>query len=151
MNPSGFLQPVQLLSATGKSPLRAVLARPQTAQRHLLEAGLLLPFNDGRRWISLSQIIRLEGVGNYTNVYFLDGSSLLVALSLKVLASRLPADLFMRPHRKHLLNRHCIKAVSAAQLLVVLTTGEQVPLARRRVGVFRRDWHIYTIVAARPH
>jgi two-component system, LytTR family, response regulator len=86
--------------------------------------------------MALVQIIRLEGMGNYTNFHFADGSELLAALSLKVYAQRVPPGSFMRPHRKHLY----IEAISGPRSEVVLTTGERIPVARRRVEVFRREW-----------
>jgi hypothetical protein len=45
----------------------------------------------------------LESNQNYTYCHFSDGSSLLVALTLKVLLSRLPTDALIRVHRKHFL------------------------------------------------
>lgn len=105
-----------------------------------LKTSLILPFSQGRRWVPLSEILRLEGVGNYTNVYFMDGSQLLVALSLKVFIDRVPAGSLIRAHRKHLLNTQYIDAVSAAQSLVILTNGERLPLARRRMAGFRKEW-----------
>lgn len=125
-------------------PLRStscfLITTPTGHQQPHEELGLWLPFSSGRRWVLLSQILRLEGMGNYTTCYFLDGSELLMALSLKVFAGRVPAGSLVRSHRKHLLNRHYIEAVSAVQLQVLLTNGERVPVARRRVTAFRKAW-----------
>lgn len=119
-------------SALRTPALFAIATRPQP--------GLFLPFSLGRHWVLLSQIVRLEGVGNYTTCYFLDGSELLAALSLKVFANRVPAGSLLRSHRKHLLNRQYIEAVSAAELTVLLTNGERIPIARRRITAFRKTW-----------
>ncbi len=112
-------------------------------QRPLPE-GLLLPFQHGRRWVALPQIIRLEGEGNYTNLFFTDGSALLVALSLKRLADRLPAGAFLRPHRKHLINRQYIEAVHKARFVVELTNGDTLEVSRRRITDFLHDYRRLT-------
>lgn len=98
--------------------------------------GLSLPFPKGRRWVPLARIIRLEGIGNYTNVYFTDGTKLLVALTLKVLEERVPAGTMIRPHRKHLLNWQYVQAVHPVLQEVILYNGERFALARRRVSEF---------------
>lgn len=95
-------------------------------------AGLMLPFLKTRRWVAMSHIVRLEGVGNYTTCYFVDGSQLLTALSLKVLADRLPEGAFLRTHRKHLVNRAFIAAIQRHDATVQLANGDRITIARRR-------------------
>jgi two-component system, LytTR family, response regulator len=97
---------------------------------------LLLPFLHGRQWVKFGQIVRLEGVGNYTNCVFADGSHLLVALTLKRLHNRIPADAFVRPHRKHLINRLFITQIHASNYTVDLSNGDCIAIARRRASAF---------------
>ncbi len=105
-----------------------------------LREGLLLPFRPTRRWVVLSQILRLEGESNYTICHFTDGTQLLVALSLKRLAERLPIGAFMRPHRKHLINRQYICDVQAREYKIMLTNGDRIAIARRRVVGFLQEY-----------
>ncbi len=105
----------------------------------LSPTALLRPFQKGREWVSLDQIIRLEGIGNYTTCLFADGTKLLVALTLRRLADRLPAGLFVRPHKKHLINRAFVTRVYTHRSAVQLINGEQVAIARRRVDQFRAE------------
>lgn len=100
---------------------------------------LWLPFQNGRRWVDLAWIIRLEGVGNYTNCVFADGSALLVALTLRRLQDRIPAGLFVRPHKKHLINRVHVASIHTRRYAVRLTNGDSVEIARRRVEEFKRE------------
>ncbi len=101
------------------------------------KSGLLLPFDKERRWIALTQIVRLEGEGNYTTCIFADGSQLVVALTLKRLANRLPDGQFLRSHRKHLINRAFIEAVQRHTATIQLANGDCVSIARRRAnGLF---------------
>ncbi|KAB7728618.1 LytTR family transcriptional regulator [Rudanella paleaurantiibacter] len=101
---------------------------------------LQLPFFNCRQWVSCSDIVRFEGVGNYTRCYFRDGSKILVARSLKVLSGRLPDGAFVRVHRKHLLNVQFIRSLSVAFCQVIMSNGEQIPVARRRVAECRAYW-----------
>lgn len=54
----------------------------------LSPTALLLPFQRGRQWVNFDQIIRLEGIGNYTTCLFADGTELLVALTLRRLVEQ---------------------------------------------------------------
>ncbi|MCY7358484.1 MAG: LytTR family transcriptional regulator, partial [Rudanella sp.] len=91
-------------------------------------------------WVALLQILRLEGDCNYTHCFFTDGTQLLVALSLKRLADRLPAGSFIRSHRKHLINRQYIGAVHAIEYAVTLTNGDRIAIARRRMTDFLQTY-----------
>ena len=113
---------------------------PKTYKTNILSpTALWLPFQRGRRWVNLTEIVRLEGVGNYTTCVFADGSALLVALTLRCLQDRIPAGLFVRPHKKHLVNRAHVASVQTRTFAVQLTNGERVEIARRRVGEFARE------------
>lgn len=105
--------------------------------RTLSPTALYLPFQAGQRWVDFRQIVRLEGVGNYTNCVFADGSQLLVALTLKCLQERIPSGLFLRSHRKHLINRTHVTTVHRPTSAVLLTNGERLSIARRRLDYFR--------------
>jgi DNA-binding LytR/AlgR family response regulator len=104
-------------------------------RRAISEAGLILPFPKGRKAVSPLLIVRLEGDVNYTTFWFADGTYLIVAVTLKRLTPRLPADLFFRVHRKHVVNRAYIQTLDARRLQLNLTTGEQIEVARRRLQV----------------
>ncbi len=104
-----------------------------------LPEALLLPFQSGRRWVGIQQIVRLEGDGNYTTLFFTDGSHLMVALTLKRLLKRVPAGTFVRPHRKHLVNRSFIVGVHASTSSLDLSNGDSVVIARRRALAFQKE------------
>ncbi len=104
-----------------------------------LPEALLLPFQSGRRWVNIQHIIRLEGDGNYTTLFFTDGSHLMVALTLKRLLKRVPAGVFLRPHRKHLVNRSFIVGVHTNTFTIDLSNGDHVVIARRRATAFQQE------------
>jgi two-component system, LytTR family, response regulator len=99
----------------------------------------LLPFQTGRRWINLQQIVRPEGIGNYTICMFADGSQLMVALTIKRLLNRIPSGQFVRLHRKHLVNRAFITGVRPTAYVVDLSNGDKIAIARRRVGALMEE------------
>ncbi len=101
--------------------------------------GLLLPFNKCRRWVNFQQIVRLESEGNYTQFFFADGSRLVVALTLKRLIARLPTGQFVRLHRKHIINRAFITGVRQSVHVVILASGDEISIARRRVSSLKRE------------
>ena len=100
---------------------------------------LLLPFRGSRRWVALSEIVRLEGIGNYTTCVFADGSRLLVALTIKRLNDRMPPGAFLRLHRKHLVNRGYVATNQPDEYWLRLTNGDTVAIARRRAGLVSRE------------
>ncbi len=100
---------------------------------------LLLPFRGCRRWVAFSQIVRLEGIGNYTTCVFADGSRLLVALTIKRLHDRMPPGAFLRLHRKHLVNRVYVAVSQPDEYWLRLTNGDRVAVARRRAEMVSRS------------
>lgn len=65
---------------------------------------LTLPFWGSRRKMPMHRIVRLEGEGNYTLFHFSDGSQLMVSMTLKKMESRLSSSVFVRPHKKNIIN-----------------------------------------------
>lgn len=110
-----------------------------TSSLDLETASLLLPFRKGRQRVSLREIVRLEGLVNYTCCHFRDGSQLVVALTMKVLLSRLPAGALIRLHQKHAVNPFFVAVWEPRQYRVRLVTGEAIAIARRRSGVMAKE------------
>ncbi len=108
-------------------------------QLHL--ADLDLPFWGYRKAMPMHRIVRLEGDGNYTHVFFDDGSSLIVSLTLKRIESRLPANVFARSHKKNLINLLYLSEVSPNRqpFTVVLANGDFVEVSRRKATQFYRQ------------
>lgn len=83
-----------------------------------------------------AQIVRIEGSSNYSRVFFIKGPSLLVCQILKWFEDLLPAGLFIRVHRSHLVNRAFITERPAETYLVLLN-GETIPVSRRKRKVVK--------------
>jgi DNA-binding LytR/AlgR family response regulator len=81
--------------------------------------------------IDLSQVVRLEGTGNYTSFILSNGTTHLSSKSLCVYEQHLPAD-FVRVHKGCIINRRFVLRVDKAKRCVLMTDGSEVKIARRR-------------------
>jgi two-component system LytT family response regulator len=104
---------------------------------------LTLPFWRFRRKMPAHRIVRLEGEGNYTLFHFADGSQLMVSLTLKKMQSRLPANVFVRLHKKNIINLMYLNEIhpdrfstGKSQLSVSLINGDRVEVSRRKASEF---------------
>lgn len=101
---------------------------------------LLLPFSGYRKKMPMHQIVRLEGEGNYTIFHFADGSQLMVSLTLKKFEERLSPKVFVRSHKKSIVNLMYLKGIHSdpigQHLSVSLVNGDRVDISRRKVSGF---------------
>ncbi len=98
-----------------------------------------LPYINRRQTVLFDQIVRLEADINYTLIYFCDGSQLLVAQTLKQFYNQLPANDFIRAHRKHVVNRAFVDSFSSAGYSLQLLTGERIGISRRKLANVRHQ------------
>jgi len=99
--------------------------------------GLLLYLGRGRgrERRPLSMLRYAESEINYTWLVWADGERLLVPRSLSYFLPLLPATDFMRLHRRYIVNRRYVAGTGrelSGERFVSLTTGEQLPISRRR-------------------
>lgn len=100
---------------------------------------LSLPFWGHRKKVSAFRIVRLEGEGNYTMLYFCDGTRLMVSLTLKKLQSRLSPEIFVRLHKKSIVNLLYVKDIRTEKHVTVgLLNGEEIEVSRRKTSSFLR-------------
>lgn len=99
---------------------------------------LTLPFWGSRKKMPMHRIVRLEGEGNYTLFHFADGSQLMVSLTLKKMESRLSPRVFVRPHKKNIINLLYLEALHPEhqQLSVSLVNGDLIEVSRRKASRF---------------
>jgi two-component system LytT family response regulator len=98
---------------------------------------MLIPFYDRKRTISLDEIVRLEGSGNYTNFFLKDGTRMLVSRTLKEYEEMLDGQAFVRVHKSCIVNlvyvrRFYVKKEGELEL----NDGQQVKISRRRAQNF---------------
>ncbi|CCH52634.1 response regulator receiver protein [Fibrisoma limi BUZ 3] len=98
---------------------------------------LLIPFYDRKRTISVDEIVRLEGSGNYTNFFLKDGTKMLVSRTLKEYETLLDGQAFVRVHKSCIVNLGFVrKFYVKKEGELELTDGQQVKISRRRAQMF---------------
>ena len=65
---------------------------------------------EGYTFVAFDDIVRCEAQGNYTNVYFFDGSFLMLTKTLKHYDQILENKGFIRLHKTHLVNKKYIRS-----------------------------------------
>lgn len=83
-----------------------------------------------------AEILYCEGYGNYSRVHFTGGHHLTVATTLRILEARLVARGFYRISRSLVINTGYVHAYDSYE--ITLTTGQVLPIARRRRVAVRR-------------
>ena len=77
---------------------------------------LLFPNQSKTIRVLVKDLVRLEGVRNYTLLYLKDGSVLLSSRTLKVYENVLLEAGFVRVHRAHLINLNCMRNYDESDL-----------------------------------
>lgn len=98
---------------------------------------IALPTSDGFQVIPYNEILYCQASENYTNIYTINGESLLITKSLKTFEEILPPLIFFRIHKSILLNINYIKSFSRKNgLIITLETGHKFEVATRRYDAF---------------
>ncbi len=83
--------------------------------------------------LCLQNIIRIQSISNYSKIYFVDNSyPLTVAKILHWFEDNLPAGMFLRTHRTHLVNKQHIQNVALSSHTMELSNGEHISISKRR-------------------
>ncbi|MCX6216034.1 LytTR family DNA-binding domain-containing protein [Spirosoma sp.] len=95
----------------------------------------------GRQFFAVSDLVYLQAVANYSWLNWADGKRMLMPRTLKYYSPQLPTELFIRLHRNCVVNRHFVERLERTDTggLVHLTTGEVLPVSRRRWSLVRRQ------------
>ncbi len=82
--------------------------------------------------VTISDIIRCESSGNYTEFHFVSNKKLLVTRTLKDYEDLLIAQGFYRVHQSHLINTHYIQEFVKSDDEIRMTDGSRIPVSTRR-------------------
>src|SRR5690606_29659526 len=91
-----------------------------------------LPAGDRIEYSDVGKIVRCQGEGNYTHIWFDDDKHLLAAKTLVEFEDLLQEFGFVRAHKTHLVNLKHVAAFLKSGSLLKLKNGEQIPVSRRR-------------------
>jgi two-component system LytT family response regulator len=88
---------------------------------------VILPTLEGFEVVKMEDIVRLKGNGNFTDLFLSDGSKKMVCRLLKHFSEILPFP-FMRVHKSHIINMHCVKGYNKGGY-ILMNDGSEVELS----------------------
>ena len=116
----------------------SIAGRTGTAEWPLLKLYLR---ETGRQSFSVADLVYLQAVANYSWLNWVDGRRMLMPRTLKYYSPKLPTELFVRLHRNCVVNRRYVERLERTETggLVHLSTGDVLPVSRRRWSAVRRQ------------
>ncbi|WP_339848338.1 LytTR family DNA-binding domain-containing protein [uncultured Dokdonia sp.] len=84
----------------------------------------------------VSSILYFKAAGNYCEVYFRDGSKIVVSQSLKSIEERLPLSHFFRTHKSYIIAIDTVVRYDKIDKYAVLMDGSQIDISHRRENQF---------------
>lgn len=95
----------------------------------------------GRQSFPVADLVYLQAVANYSWLNWKDGRRMLMPRTLKFYTPKLPNEWFIRLHRNCVVNRNYVSRLERTDTggLVHLSTGETLPVSRRRWSAVRRQ------------
>ncbi len=123
------------LSETVRRLLRIEWRRGGAPVEVKKEGSLLIPFERGRRGVSLQEIVLIQAFGNYTRVTLTHGESEIVLRSLAKWEQLLPTPPFLRVHRNTLVHSQKVMGLhdesDGTHRLQLEGVEEQIAVSRR--------------------
>jgi two-component system LytT family response regulator len=94
---------------------------------------LLVPDQSKIRRVLINDIVRLEGVKNYTLFHLKNGNNLISSRTLKVYDEILQQADFLRIHKAHLINMKCLRNYDECQhQYAVMQNIDIISISRRK-------------------
>jgi two-component system, LytTR family, response regulator len=88
---------------------------------------VILPTLEGFEVVKMEEIVRLKGNGNFTDLFLAGGTKKMVCRLLKHFSEILPFP-FMRVHKSHIINMHCVKAYNKGGY-ISMNDGSEIELS----------------------
>lgn len=94
---------------------------------------IALPYLNRTIFISVDDVLCLQGEGNYTFLFTRDRKRYLVSKTLKEFEKTLDSTMFLRIHKSYIINLAYVQQhVFTKERLVRLADGREVTISRRR-------------------
>lgn len=84
---------------------------------------IILPTLEGFEVVKIGDIVRLKGNGNFTDIYFTDGTKKMVCRFLKHFDELLDKP-FLRVHKSHIININAVKSYNKGGVATLLDGSE---------------------------
>ncbi len=99
-----------------------------------------LPVINGLEFVTIGSIVYCEADEDYTHVFLVDGTKMIVTKSIKDFEDHLSNYDFFRTHHSYLINKAYIKKYTKGEGGTILTElNTEIPVSRRRKSEFL-DW-----------
>lgn len=123
----------KVLSQTAPIKEQWDLVKDQVAKTAPSSDKLVLHTQEEIKVAAISEIIRCESMGNYTQFYFADGTKLLVTKTLKEYDRILSPHNYLRTHQSHLVNSEFIKSyIKTEGGYILMKDGSRIPVSVRK-------------------
>jgi two-component system LytT family response regulator len=99
---------------------------------------IIIPDQEGFRFVKIQDIIRCAGKDGYTELYLLNGELFLSSYSIGYFVTLLKNDYFYSPHRSHLINMAHIEGY-LNEGYVELVGNHKVPLSKSKKTDFMKQ------------
>jgi len=109
-----------------------------TSNFKMQDSRIAIPRSDSIELITLSQILRCEGMQHHTKVILNDGKEIVSICSLGVYRKSLVENGFFCCHKSHLINVNYLKSYSKKGYVEMLD-GFKVPVSRRKKDDFMTE------------
>jgi two-component system LytT family response regulator len=118
-------------SGISKESIEKLMTTLNPVYSHNLKVAL--PTFNGFQLEKVDSIMYCEADQNYTKVFTVNGSELLISKPLNSIQNLLPDDLFYRIHKSHIVNLNYVKSYSRTEgFHIVLENGMVLSVATRR-------------------
>ncbi|MCE6991026.1 LytTR family DNA-binding domain-containing protein [Dyadobacter sp. CY323] len=93
---------------------------------------LAIPSKEGVFFLTIDQIVRMQGDGNYTFIHLKEKRPIVTSKTLKYYEEMLDEFGFIRTHKSHLVNPLHIVKLAPDRDCLMLSDGSQVEISRRK-------------------
>lgn len=112
----------------------------------ILDQRINLPHQAGFDLTPLSEIVRIQADGAYTNVFKNNGHRLTVSRTLKEFEKILPEQFFVRVHHSHVINLHYLEGFTSENGgTAVMHNDDKVVISRRKLPNFQQKVKEYSL------
>ena len=107
----------------------------QYEKRKEIKSKILVATPNGHEHVFLDEIIYCQATGNYSRIFFQNGTSCLLSKTLKKISASLDSDVFLRCHQSYLINKKYISRINECNCVVESEHYQiSIPIARRKLS-----------------
>jgi two-component system, LytTR family, response regulator len=125
----------QQLNSSNYHKLYADLVQ-QKEKKNITKERIAISVNNQLKFIETTTILRCEADGKYTIIVLEDGTTFTSSKNLKEFEDELLLPCFFRVHHSHLINIKMMTSFHKNEDLILMTNGDQIPLAQRKKNEF---------------